>query len=103
MLLELRNIDHNRRKMLDNKELTSQPECRTISSKSSFEISQAAPACEILICVASQVPSFRLTNVTSLSHLLGSTSASESLERFVLSLLMRRTDAQGQFGQTCSV
>ena len=33
MLLELRNIGHNRREMLDNKELTSQPACRTISSR----------------------------------------------------------------------
>ena len=33
MLLELGNIDHKRRNMLDNKELTSQPECRTISSR----------------------------------------------------------------------
>jgi hypothetical protein len=58
MLSELGNIDHNRRNILDNKELTSQPECRTISSKSSFEISQAAPACEILIYVLLQQSAF---------------------------------------------
>ena len=104
MLLELGNIDHNRRNMLDNKKLPSQPECRTISNKSSFEISQAAPACEILIYVLlHKCLPFCLTNVTTLSHLLGSTGASESFERSVLSLPMRRTDAQGQSGQACSV
>jgi hypothetical protein len=104
MLLELGNIDHKRRNMLDNKELTSRPECRAILSKSSLEISQAAPACEILIYVLLRkcLP-FRLTNVTTLSRLLCSTGTSESFERSLIGLPMRRTDAQRQPGRACSV
>jgi hypothetical protein len=103
MLLELGNIDHKRRNMLDNKELTSQPECRTISSRA-LQSAQAIPACEILISVLlHKCLPFHLTHVTTLSRLLCSTGASESFERSVLSLPMRRTDAQGQPSQACSV
>lgn len=49
------------------------------------------PACEVLIYASPRkyLP-LRLTSVTSLSHLLDSTGASESFEQSVLSLPMRQ-------------